>query len=45
MPVNRCGLHPRNEKVVFMMMLSEKIWNRQGLPSELAGSGTSEQEV
>jgi hypothetical protein len=30
MPVNRCGLHPRNEKIVFMMMLSERIWNRQG---------------
>ena len=30
MPVNRCGVHPRNEKIVFMMMLSERIWNRPG---------------
>jgi hypothetical protein len=30
MPVNRCGLHSRNEKIFFMMMLSERIWNRPG---------------
>jgi hypothetical protein len=29
MPVNRCRLHSRNEKIFFMMMLSERIWNRQ----------------